>query len=335
LGQYLGVGLVYLGVFLTTEAHAGCLQGREAFTSCQIEGRNTEVFVCYDDQVATYSYGTIGKVPDLILSETIENVDFEAWSGLGKAIHEKVTFYNGDYSYEVGGGFDRPFSDEEMLLVGKTQFGWLEVAQNGERLSKLTCIPETVTYGFGDGIFDAKVATGLEWDDSSKTWRPDPSHPMAPPAKAPVLMENTHLGVLEDCLPIEEFKLSGITMGDPVAMLSKLGPSEVSEFIMGGVLEIERFIYDGLRIDTFQGAVMGMKTTTSQREMPSGLKVGLTRGEVVSILGRVPNGNVATSQRFDALACLEKQDSSAKWYVAIEFGQNKRVQSINFASLSP
>lgn len=333
LGQYLKIGVLFLGFFGAAETQAGCPQGQETFTSCQIENRNTEVFVCYDDQVATYSYGAIDAAPDLFLSQTIETVDFEAWSGLGKAIHEKVTFYNGAYSYEVGGGFDRPFSEEEMLLPIR-RFGWIEVAQNGEKLSTLECIPDTVTYGFGAGIYDAKVAAGLEWDDYSKTWRPDPNHPMAPPTRGPILMNGTSFGGAEDCLPPEEFKLFGISLGYPISDLGKLVPPVVGEAIPGRGPEFERFMYEGLRMDTFQGRIIEMKATTSFWEMPSGIKVGSTRGEVINILGRVPNGDAATSQTFGSLACLDDQGAFAEWYVVIEFGHDKRVQCIRFASFS-
>tara|TARA_R110002126_G_scaffold30259_7_gene99238 strand:- start:115565 stop:116524 length:960 start_codon:yes stop_codon:yes gene_type:complete len=319
---------------LSAKAQAGCPQGQEPITSCEIKGRNTEVFACFDDQIATYSYGPIGGAPDLFLSETIEDVDFEPWSGIGKAIHEKVTFYNGDYSYEVGGGFDRPFSEEEMLLPTR-RFGWLDVAQNGETLNTLDCIPETVTYGFGGGIYDAKVAAGLEWDDYSKTWRPDPNRPMAPPAQAPILIKGTDVGMVEDCLPPEEFKLFGIHLGYHVADLAKLVPPVVGEVITGRGLEFERFMYDGLRMDTYQGAIIEMEATTPFWEMPSGIKVGSTRGEVISILGRVPNGAAATSKKFGALVCLDDRETAAEWYVVINFGHDKRVQSISFASISP
>jgi hypothetical protein len=151
--------------------------GQEAFTSCQIVGRNTEVFVCYDDQDATYNYGPIGGPAELVLSDSVETVDFEPWSGAGKAIHEKITFYHGDFSYEVGGGFERPFSEEEMQLDTR-RFGWIDVAQNGESVAQLYCIPETVTYGFGGGIYDHKIALGLVWDEYSNTWLPDPHRPV-------------------------------------------------------------------------------------------------------------------------------------------------------------
>jgi hypothetical protein len=253
LGRYRADCLGIFAAFLTTQAHAACPVGQEAFTSCQIEGLNTEVFVCHDDQVATYSYGPIGEPVDLFLLETIENVDFEPWSGVGRSIDERVTFYNGEFSYEVGGGFDRPFSEEEMLQEIR-RFGWIEIGQKGPSLGRLECIPDTVSYGFGGGIYDAKVAVGLVWDDYSKTWLPDPNLTTVAPIQAPILTTSTDLGIVEECLPPEEFKLGGTWLGYSVADLSKLVPPVVGELITGGALEIERFMYDGLRIDAYQGS---------------------------------------------------------------------------------
>jgi hypothetical protein len=334
LGHFLRASLLSVGFLGTTEAYADCLKGQQSFTSCQIEGRNTDVLICFDDLVATYRYGPVGGDPDLMLSDTIENVDFEAWSGLGKAIHENVTFYNGEYSYEVGGGFDRPFSEEEMLQ-GIRRFGWLEIAQNGETLHKLECIPETVTYGFGAGIYDAKVTAGLKWDTSSKTWLPDPSHPNGVPARVPILAKGADRGIIEECMPPAEFELAGIKMGDPAAKLSNLGPSDLSKVVITDILDVERFVFDGLRIDTFQGVVMEIEAKTPKWKMPSGIKVGLTRGEVINILGHVPSGSTATSQSFSSLACMGEQDLYPVWYVVINFGHDKRVETISFASLSP
>ena len=60
MGRYSAFCLGISLAFWATNAHAMCPVGQEAFTSCEIKGRNTEVFVCHDDQVATYSYGPIG-----------------------------------------------------------------------------------------------------------------------------------------------------------------------------------------------------------------------------------------------------------------------------------
>jgi hypothetical protein len=77
-----------------------------------------------------------------------------------------------------------------------------------------------------------------------------------------------------------------------------------------------------------------MSATSSDWRMPSGLRVGLTRGEVIRILGRVPNGYNATSQMLNTHVCSEKRDADDEWSVLIEFGQDKRVNSISFISPS-
>ncbi|AML51069.1 hypothetical protein [Falsihalocynthiibacter arcticus] len=324
MDQKLGVCLTSCGVLLGTMAQADCPVGQEAFTSCQIEGRNTEVFVCFDDQVATYRYGPIGGTPDLLLSDTVTHVDFEAWSGLGKAISETVTFYNGDFSYEVGGGFDRPFSEEEMEL-GPRRFGWIDVAQDGQSLSRLECIPDTVGYGWGGGIYDAKVVAGLVWDDYSKTWMGDVV------TQTPILLSDDEGG----CLVGPEFRLGGVAMGDPVATLHKLGSPEVSGVFLPDGREIDRVTAMGMDIDILNNLVIGMTATDQIWDMPSGLRVGLTRGEVIAILGRVPGGARPDADVFNAIVCSEAPQDVANWYAAIAFGPDKRVQSIKFISLAP
>ncbi len=102
-GLFCGIALLANGV------EAGCPQDQEAFTSCQIEGRGTEVFVCFDSQTASYTYGAIGGPADLTLSAPLDRVDFEPWSGLGTAISETVTFFNQDYGYTVGAALNVRF----------------------------------------------------------------------------------------------------------------------------------------------------------------------------------------------------------------------------------
>lgn len=324
MGQKLGICLISCGVLLSTIAQADCPGGQEPFTSCQIEGRNTEVFVCLDDQVVTYSYGPIDGAPDLVLSDTVAHVDFEPWSGLGTAISETVTFYNGDISYEVGGGFDRPFSEEEMEL-GPRRFGWIDVAQNGQSLSRLECIPDTVGFGWGGGVYDAKVAAGLVWDDYSKTWVGDVV------IQTPILSSDDDGG----CLAAAEFSFDGVAMGDGTETLGKLGPPEPSGILLPDGREIDQIVSHGMVIDFLNNLVIGMTATDQIWDMPSGLRIGLTRGEVIAILGRVPGGARPDADKFNALVCSEGPQDIANWYAAIAFGPDKRVESISFVSLAP
>jgi len=168
--------LALMGFVWATEAQAKCTADQKVFSSCQIEGRNTEVFVCFDDERATYQYGQIGGPLELILSETVESVEFEPWSGIGRETGESMTFYNGSYSYTLVGGFERVLpNDEDLeengLYDAKTRhYGWLEVAFNDELLLRLECIPETISYAFGGGIYDLKVDSGQTWDDRARRW---------------------------------------------------------------------------------------------------------------------------------------------------------------------
>ncbi len=324
-----GVYLLFAGAFWTAQAQAGCPQGQEVFTSCQIAGRNTEVFVCFDDQVATYSYGPVGGAAELQLSETIERVDFAPWSGSGVSIFESVTFYNGDYAYNAGGGFDRPFSEAEVEHEPR-RFGWVEVTESGEHAASLECIPDTVSYGFGGGIYDLKVAAGLAWDASSFTWVSDNIQP----TPTTVLQKSQYENVIEHCLPAAEFSLGGVRMGDPLSTLGKLGTPETIEDPDGRGDAIDRMTLVGMHIDIFQDFVFAMSTTSPRWEMPSGVRVGLTRGEVIRLLGRVPNGYTATSQSFTAYVCSDNPVPDPEWTMVIEFGQDKRVDRIDFVSLS-
>lgn len=256
------------------------------------------------------------------LSDTLTHVDFEPWSGLGKAISETVTFYNGDFSYEVGGGFDRPFSDEEMEL-GPQRFGWINVAQNGQSVSRLQCIPDTVSYGWGGGIYDAKVAAGQVWDDYSKTWVGDVV------TQSPILVPDDG-----GCLDRKEFMFDGVAMGASVTTLHKLGSPEASGTVLPDGREVDRVTAHGLDIDILNDQIIRMTATSQGWNMPSGLRVGLTRGEVIVILGRLPSDTRPDDGVFNIPVCSEAPRELANWYSEITFGPDKRVESISFISFS-
>ncbi|KJZ18534.1 hypothetical protein [Loktanella sp. S4079] len=323
-----GISLFCFANLLAAEAVADCPQGQEVFTSCQIEGRGTEVRVCFDNQIATYHYGPIGGPADLVLSETIERVDFVPWSGVGSAISEAVTFYNLDYGYNVGGGFERPFSEEEMRLPQR-RFGWVEVTESGTRVASLSCIPETVSYGFGGGIHDAKLAAGQTWDWDSQTWVSNQFQ------STPVLTSDRAYGQDFDCLPASEFNLNGLRMGDPLAAFAKLGTPEATDDVSFSDEPIDRMTLNGANIDFYQDMVVTMSATSPRWQMPSGLRVGLTRGEVIAILGRVPASYTARAEDFAIPVCSDGDSIAfSKWFALIAFGQDKRVNGLTFVTPS-
>jgi len=165
-------------VILATTAWADCPPEQDVFSSCHIAGRGTEVSVCFDEGRATYSYGPAGGLPELVLSETIEHLEFEPWSGVTRSTGESVTFHNGEFSYTLVGGFERLLPSEDAVDESgdpdalTRHYGWIEVARNGEKLQRLECIPDTVAYAFGNGLYDLKIAAGLAWDEHSRRWKP-------------------------------------------------------------------------------------------------------------------------------------------------------------------
>jgi hypothetical protein len=123
-------------------------------------------------------------------------------------------------------------------------------------------------------------------------------------------------------------------MGTPLSALGKLGSPEAIEDPDGRGEAIDRMTLVGMHLDLFQDAVVAMSTTSPNWQMPSGLRVGLTRGEVLRLLGRVPGGYTATSQIFTSYVCSDNPVSDPEWTMVIEFGQDKRVDRIYFVSLS-
>lgn len=90
---------------VTTEAGAGCPSGFDPFAICDFEGRDTTVYLCSNENTVTYSYSAFGEDPELILYETIKDIDYIPWDGPG-ALSGSVTFRNGDYAYEVASVFE-------------------------------------------------------------------------------------------------------------------------------------------------------------------------------------------------------------------------------------
>ncbi len=323
-------GLLCLSLCAATAANAECPQGQYDFNSCRIAGRNTEVSVCYDDDTVTYSYGPVGKPPELFLTEPIATVDFQPWHGVGKAIFESVTFYNGDYAYQVGGGFDRPFTEEEMEQ-GPQHFGLIDISKHGKSLATLECVPDTVSFGLGGGIFYLKDAAGYEWDDLALSWI-DKKIKVSEP---PLLISHQGANGPKDCLPASEFSLGGVTIYDTAMSLAKLGSPEATSATTPQGLPIDQITAHGLEIGLMDEAVIGITASTADWPTPSGLKIGLTRGEVVRILGHAPAGVYPADDQFTLPICPAVAGDPADWTAEIDFGQDRRVATISFLGPLP
>lgn len=169
---------LFLCLLTATAVQADCALDQDHFSSCKIQGQEKWVFVCYNDDFVTYSYGPDGGPAELTISDTIADADYHPWSGVGRDIGESVTFHNDGYSYDVVMGFSRTEStqtDENGNFYPEvSHYGWISVALGAEEIARLACDPNKVSYGFGGGIYDVKVAQGYHWDNRARVWLQKP-----------------------------------------------------------------------------------------------------------------------------------------------------------------
>lgn len=154
----------------TNPAWATCLDGEEAFMSCQIEDSTKSLRVCFDATTTYYRFGALGQPPELELSQPVATVKYTPWPGVGRSIWERVQFENEGYSYEVAAGFERMFGDEEYEDIPHRSFGGVRVTRGDDVILDLSCVRETVEFAWGEGLWTAKHNLGVVWDYDRRDW---------------------------------------------------------------------------------------------------------------------------------------------------------------------
>ncbi len=150
----------------------------ETFLRCTLEGGGKRVEVCFDRSRVTYAFGRPGRAPELTLSESVATVDYEPWSGVGRAKSEAVRFVNGGYGYQVIGIMDIDYSPGGDGEIVTTERGYLQVFRagadgridfiDGTPIAEMSCDEEATFFPWGglDGrlwLDEAKQELGLCW----------------------------------------------------------------------------------------------------------------------------------------------------------------------------
>ncbi len=151
-------------------AHAACGPDQQTFLSCQIEGRNGQLNVCFDADIVTYSYGPARK-PELTLFAPINTVAYTPWPGAGSTVWEVVSFTNADYTYATFGEIHRIFPDDPNDEIEVRKSGGVIVTRGNDTIAQLSCDPDTIIFPWGEGLSDAKIAAGLTYDYSAQVWQ--------------------------------------------------------------------------------------------------------------------------------------------------------------------
>ncbi|MEO9862402.1 MAG: hypothetical protein ABJO29_08105 [Yoonia sp.] len=127
---------------------------------CAMENSSKMVSVRLDGADVTYAYGNLNEMSDLVLTTPAADVDYQPWPGVGNTIWETITFYNGDYEYVVVMGAERQDNPQK--------YGGITVRKAGEEIAALDCIPSSVSFDFGNHLYDAKTEAGWCLDRGAK-----------------------------------------------------------------------------------------------------------------------------------------------------------------------
>lgn len=122
--------------------------------------------MCENSTSVTYRFGPTGEAPDLTLTETVQDVEYTPWPGIGSTIWEEVAFKNQDYRYVVYAALVRSFPENETDDITVTPTGGITVYEGDAEIANLRCDEGSVDFPWGTGLFDAKTALGLCFDVS-------------------------------------------------------------------------------------------------------------------------------------------------------------------------
>ncbi|MDG1377383.1 MAG: hypothetical protein P8P56_10270 [Yoonia sp.] len=157
-------------IVLVNPAWAECGGYEGTFLTCEIEGGQKVLSVCYDDEFAIYRFRPKDGPPELELHKHISTLNYTPWPGVGRAIWDEVVFSNKGYTYTVVAGLDRDFPEEHETAIGERLFGGGVVDRSGVEVADLSCDTESVYTNNLNGLTWAKNQLGYVWDAGTQTW---------------------------------------------------------------------------------------------------------------------------------------------------------------------
>ncbi len=152
----------------------------------------------------------------------------------------------------------------------------------------------------------------------------------------PALKDGGHF----DCLPIAGFGLRGVRLWEPEdAAKGKLGePLRITEGSGeddGGQYPEITYHYADMEISIVRGAVDRIFTNTPHVVVEPGLRVGLSRAEIIGILGREPRDWQSDEAGFSIVTCPENGEWVQEDYVFMKFDEAGILESIEFLANRP
>lgn len=153
---------------------------------------------------------------------------------------------------------------------------------------------------------------------------------------APALEDGGHFG----CLPIAGFGLRDVSLWEPEDVAkAKLGaPLRITEGSGeddGGQYTEITYHYADMEISIVRGAVDRIFTNTPQVVVEPGLRVGLSRVEIIGILGREPRNGQSDEAEFSIATYPENGEWIREDYVFMKFDEAGILKSIEYLANRP
>lgn len=127
---------------------------------CTVSGGAKVLSVTLSPPHVYYSFGPDGR-PEIVIENTIVDVDVIPWNGAGRSIFEQMEFLVGGHVYSVYHALDR---------TDHVASGGVSVRKGDEDLVNLPCDPDTVRVENVFGFVDMKADAGICWDFETSTW---------------------------------------------------------------------------------------------------------------------------------------------------------------------
>lgn len=159
----LSFGTICAFTLFTTTAQAGCFGSGTSLFHCTMSNGKNAVDVCLQEGVVTYSFGKLGKTPDLLLARKEVDVSMSPWNGVGRSIYEEISFHNREYSYILGYSMDRKAQDSPLE-------GTLIVVEGDATAAELTCDKGSVQTADFYPLFEAKELAGQRYCPDAFLW---------------------------------------------------------------------------------------------------------------------------------------------------------------------
>lgn len=110
-------------------AHAICAGNQETVFACDFGSKQVELCLTVEDQSVTYRFGP-SDFPEMELTRDFDEIVMRPWNGVGRAIWDEVSVWNGDVGYALYWHYDK---------IDYTIGGGLTVYRQEQVLADLAC----------------------------------------------------------------------------------------------------------------------------------------------------------------------------------------------------